>query len=193
MGIDWHKNMLRIVASMVARGRSDIEILNIAEAHTLPGYTVMQTKADIQKMIDSARHKGFAKSGEILQESTYLFANNQIYLSKFIRSEPVEIKLTNFDAAIIAETTITNGIDISKAFLVEGTLNTGKPLPTFDVDADAFDKLEWLPTNWGAKAQVTVGSLHKAHVATAIKEKSNPKERIIYSHTGWVEKNNKFH
>ncbi len=153
----------------------------------------MQTKANIQKMIDGARQKGFAKSGEILQESTYLFANNQIYLSKFIRSEPVEIKLTNFDAAIIAETTLTNGIDTSKVFTIEGALRTGQPLPTFDVEANAFDKLEWLPTNWGAKAQITVGSLHKAHVAAAIKEKSNPKERIIYSHTGWLEQDNKFH
>lgn len=47
MGIGWHNNMLRIVANMVAKGRSDIEILNIAEAHTLHGYTVLQTKADI--------------------------------------------------------------------------------------------------------------------------------------------------
>ena len=55
-------------------------------------------------------------------------------------------------------------------------------------DNNAFDKLELLPTNWGAKAQVTVGPMYKAHVAAAIKERSNPTERIVYSHTGWIEK-----
>ena len=193
MGIGWHNNMLRIVANMVAKGRSDIEILNIAEAHTLHGYTILQTKADIQKMIESARQKGFAKSGKIHQQSAYLFLNNQMYLSKFTRSESVEIRLTNFVAEITSEATITNGIDVTKMFVVEGTLHTGQPLPTFAVEAKAFDKLEWLPTNWGASAQVTVGTKHKEHVTAAIKEKSNPTERTVYSCTGWTEKNNKSH
>ena len=192
-GDNWHPNVLRVIASLVSEGKTDEEILTLAKYFTLLGYTVEQTRQEFQKMIDGARQKGFAKSGKIHQQSAYLFLSNQMYLSKFIRSEPVEIRLTNFVAEIISEATITNGKDVSKAFLVEGTLHTGKPLPTFAVEANAFDKLEWLPTQWGASAQVTVGPKHKEHVAAAIKEKSNPKERIIYSHTGWIEKNNKFH
>ena len=34
--------------------------------------------------------------------------------------------------------------------------------------------------------------MHKAHVAAAIKERSNLTERTVYSCTGWIEKNNKF-
>ncbi len=192
-GDNWHLNILRVIASLVAEGKTDEEILTLAEHFTLSGYTVEQTRQEFQKMIDSARLKGFAKSGDIHKQSAYLFSNNQIYLSKLVRSEPVEIKLTNFDAAIVFETTLTNGIDNSKVFTIEGALHTGQPLPTSDVEAVAFDKLEWLPTHWGAKAQITVGQLHKAHVAAAIKERSNPTERTVYSCTGWIEKNNKFH
>jgi hypothetical protein len=192
-GYQWHNNMRSLVASFVAKGQTDADIQAIAADHTLAEYTVEQTQHELQKMIDGARQKGFAKSGEIHQQNSYIFFKNQIYLSKFVRSEQVEIKLTNFDAAIIYETTITNGIDNSKAFTVEGALHNGTPLTTFNVEANAFDKLEWLPTNWGAKAQVTVGTMYKAHVAAAIKERSNPTERIVYSHTGWIEKNGKFH
>ena len=173
-GENWHDNMRNLVASWVATGQTDYEILTKAEHYTLSGYTVDQTKDDIQRMVDSARQKGFAKSGEILQQSSYMYHHNQIYLMKVLRSGPKEIRLTNFHAEIIYETTLTNGIDNSKTFTVEGVLHNGTPLSKFDVEANAFDKLEWLPTNWGAKAQVTVGSMYKAHVAAAIKEKSDP-------------------
>lgn len=192
-GDNWHPNVLRLIASLVSEGKTDEEILTLAEYFTLLGYTVEQTRQEFQKMIDGARLKGFAKSGEIFRESAYLFSNNQIYLSKFIRSEPVEIRLTNFVAEIISEAAITDGVDVTKTFVVEGTLHTGQPLPTVAVEAKAFDKLEWLPTNWGASAQVTVGTKHKEHVTAAIKEKSNPTERTVYSHTGWIDKTGKFY
>jgi hypothetical protein len=191
-GENWHDNVLRLVASWVATGQTDYEILTKAEHYTLSGYTVDQTKDDIQRMVDSARHKGFAKSGEILQQSSYMYHHNQIYLMKVSRTGPKEIRLTNFDAEIIYETTLTNGMDNSKTFTVEGVLHNGTLLSKLDVEANAFDKLEWLPTNWGAKAQVTVGSMYKAHVAAAIKERSDPTERTVYSHTGWIDKNGKF-
>ena len=118
--------------------------------------------------------------------------HNQIYLMKVTRAGTKEIRLTNFNADIIYETTFTNGMDNSKTFTVKGVLHNGTPLSKLDVEANAFDKLEWLPTNWGAKAQVTVGSMYKAHVAAAIKERSDPIERTVYSHTGWINKNGKF-
>ena len=191
-GENWHDNLLRLVASWVATGQTNYEILTKAAHYTLPGYTVDQTKDEIQIMIDSARQKGFAKSGEILQQSSYMYRHNQIYLMKVTRAGTKEIRLTNFNAKIIYETTLTNGMDNSKTFTVEGVLHNGTPLSKLDVEANAFDKLEWLPTNWGAKAQVTVGSMYKAHVAAAIKERSDPIERTVYSHTGWIDKNGKF-
>jgi len=62
-GIDepgnWHNSMIRAVASMVARGYSDPEILAFANRWTQPGYDVEQTLQQIQNAVDSARRKGF--------------------------------------------------------------------------------------------------------------------------------------
>jgi hypothetical protein len=55
----WHDPVLRLVAKLVSRGRSDTEILTLAPALTWPGYRVEDTEADIRKMIAGARKKGF--------------------------------------------------------------------------------------------------------------------------------------
>ena len=56
-GIDWHNNMIRLVAHWVSRGSSDEEILLTAPALTTSGYTVDQTRAEIQTAINGARKK----------------------------------------------------------------------------------------------------------------------------------------
>lgn len=56
-GDDWHNNLLRLTAHLVAKGRSTVEILAMADCLTLPGYTVEDTRADMRGMIDDARAK----------------------------------------------------------------------------------------------------------------------------------------
>ena len=58
-GENWYSHVLRLVGSWVAKGNTDKEIHVLAAAHTLPGYTAEQTYAEVQKMIDGARSKGF--------------------------------------------------------------------------------------------------------------------------------------
>jgi len=58
-GDNWHNNLLALVASWVAKGNTDEEIHVLATSHTLAGYTLEQTSAEVQKMIDGARSKGF--------------------------------------------------------------------------------------------------------------------------------------
>jgi RecA-family ATPase len=58
-GYQWHNNMLRLVASWVAKGITDNEIHTLAAPHTLADYTVQKTQQDVQTMIDGARNKGF--------------------------------------------------------------------------------------------------------------------------------------
>ncbi len=62
-GESWHNNVLSAVASMVAKGLSDKEILSKALLATMEGYTFQQTALEVQKMIDSARAKGFGEVG----------------------------------------------------------------------------------------------------------------------------------
>jgi hypothetical protein len=56
-GDHWHDNMVRLTAHWIMRGWSDAEILTAAEALTLPGYTVDQTRSEAAAMIRGARQK----------------------------------------------------------------------------------------------------------------------------------------
>ena len=58
-GINWHSNVLRLVGHMIANGKPDFKIHAITDALTLDGYTVAQTRKEVQSMVDGARHKGF--------------------------------------------------------------------------------------------------------------------------------------
>lgn len=58
-GDGWHSNVLAEIGSMVCRGLSDAHILALAPELTLEGYTVDQTRKEMQRMIDGARRKGF--------------------------------------------------------------------------------------------------------------------------------------
>lgn len=58
-GDHWHNNIRDLVASLVANGISDKVILTLAAGLTLPGFSVNQTSAEMQKMISGARQKGF--------------------------------------------------------------------------------------------------------------------------------------
>ena len=59
-GEAWHRKVLRLVASYVARGLDDWEIQSICRDFTLEGYTTEQTAIEVQKMINGAKAKGFA-------------------------------------------------------------------------------------------------------------------------------------
>ena len=59
-GVDWHDNMLKLIASWVAKGKTDVEIHALAAQHTLDGYSADETRHEVQVMIDGARGKGFA-------------------------------------------------------------------------------------------------------------------------------------
>jgi len=56
-GDHWHDNLVRLTGHWIARGWSDAEILTAAEALTLPGYTIAQTRREIGSMIAGGRRK----------------------------------------------------------------------------------------------------------------------------------------
>ena len=56
-GDHWHDNLLRLAAHWIARGWSDEEILTAAEALTLPGWTVADTRREVAAMIAGGRAK----------------------------------------------------------------------------------------------------------------------------------------
>lgn len=56
-GDQWHNNMVRLVAHMAAKGRTDAEILGLADNITLAGYNVEQTRREMTAALRSARSK----------------------------------------------------------------------------------------------------------------------------------------
>lgn len=58
-GQDWHNAVIRLVASYVGKGLSDDEIHGLTDPLTLAGYTVEQTRREVQTAIDGARAKGW--------------------------------------------------------------------------------------------------------------------------------------
>ncbi|HYN79579.1 MAG TPA: AAA family ATPase, partial [Lamprocystis sp. (in: g-proteobacteria)] len=59
----WHTNVLALTAHLVAKGRTDREILAFAHELTCPGYTLDQTRDELRVFIQGARDKGFAPPG----------------------------------------------------------------------------------------------------------------------------------
>jgi len=78
-GDDWHLNMVRLVGSYVTKGLSDEEIHAITDSFTLAGYTVDDTRNEVQKAIDGARNKGWTPppdpAAERIQQQNQAISN----------------------------------------------------------------------------------------------------------------------
>ena len=55
----WHNTVLKLVGSMVAKGRNDTSIHTLTDVLTTEAYCVAETREEVQKMIDGARRKQF--------------------------------------------------------------------------------------------------------------------------------------
>lgn len=58
-GVEWHNSVVRLVGSYVAKGLSDAEIHALTDVLTTAGYTVEDTRREVQQAIDGARRKGW--------------------------------------------------------------------------------------------------------------------------------------
>lgn len=67
-GGDWHNNIIRLVASYVAKGMSDGEIHALTDRFTMEGYSVDDTREEVQKAIDGARSKGWTPPPDPITE-----------------------------------------------------------------------------------------------------------------------------
>jgi hypothetical protein len=67
-GDDWHNNIIRLVASYVSKGLSDEEIHAITDSFTMSGYSVDDTRREVQQAIDGAREKGWTPPPDPVKE-----------------------------------------------------------------------------------------------------------------------------
>ena len=64
LGVNWHNNMIRAVASLISKGMSEAEIHQEMAQWTLPGYSQADTYKDVQVALNGALKKGFAPNSE---------------------------------------------------------------------------------------------------------------------------------
>jgi hypothetical protein len=144
-GDDWHLNMVRLVGSYVTKGLSDEEIHAITDSFTLAGYTVDDTRNEVQKAIDGARNKGWTPPPDPVQER--MEQQNQAISNAddegAMQSWPTPYNMFNaltlprrewvygydYIKKYISVTASAGGIGKTSAIIVEAlAIATGKPL-----------------------------------------------------------------
>ena len=62
---EWHYSILRLTKRLFEQGRSDEEIHAITDDLTTAGYTVEETRKEVQKMVDGARKLPSTKVAQV--------------------------------------------------------------------------------------------------------------------------------
>jgi DNA polymerase I-like protein with 3'-5' exonuclease and polymerase domains len=94
--------------------------------------------------------------------------------------------LGNFMAGIVEEEILDDGAEKTRAFVIEGALASGAPLPRVRVTPQELAGELWLTEKWGAKP-ILYANIPRAasHLRAAIQTVSTPKETLTYMHSGF--------
>ena len=112
-GDDWHLNMVRLVGSYVNKGLSDEEIHAITDSFTLAGYTVDDTRREVQRAIDGARDKGWTPPPDPAQQR--IEQQNEALSAETKQSWPTPY--TMFDALTLPRREWVYGYDYIKKYI----------------------------------------------------------------------------
>lgn len=122
-----------------------------------------------------------------LQEGPYCVTGGRICHVRVTQNGEVLVPLCNFSAQVIEELELDDGSEISRAFVLEGKLDTGRGLPTVRIPAERFSGMTWVTSSWGLKAVVAAGFTIRDRLREAIQRLSpEAVRRRIYQHTGWT-------
>jgi 5S rRNA maturation endonuclease (ribonuclease M5) len=113
------------------------------------------------------------------------------YLDSEIRERRLHFKgdpLGNFWARISHELMVDDGLNPPTVrYSIEGGLASGQALQSVQVEARAFDKLDWIPDSWGMRPIITLPPGKSYLLVRAIKEVSmeSVQREKLYTFTGW--------
>jgi 5S rRNA maturation endonuclease (ribonuclease M5) len=113
------------------------------------------------------------------------------YLDSEIRERRLHFKgdpLGNFWARISHELMVDDGLNPPTVrYSIEGGLASGQTLQPVQVEARAFDKLDWIPDSWGMRPIITLPPGKSYLLARAIQEVSmeSVQREKLYTFTGW--------
>jgi hypothetical protein len=125
------------------------------------------------------------------QEGRYFIGESGLMMRRETSDGAVEVPLANFTARIVADVAVDDGTgQFGRRFQVEADVG-GRP-HRFDVPADRFFSLNWVPDHLGATAVVFPEA--RGHFPVAVQMVSDdPVSRTVYAHTGWTEINGRGH
>lgn len=103
--------------------------------------------------------------------------------------EPLETRLTNFGAAVTANVQLNDGAEITREFEIEAELLGRRHRIT--IPAAEFARMDWPLERMGPAAIVFANQ--REHARNAIQSFSlMAEERVVYTHTGWVNDNDRW-
>ncbi|HXX68372.1 MAG TPA: DUF927 domain-containing protein [Polyangiaceae bacterium] len=119
--------------------------------------------------------------------NVYSFENNitAVREGQDEEGEPTWRKVAPLVAEITEDVHKDNGVEREREFTVSGAMEDGSELPSAHVSAAHWLEREWLPKAWGAKAHVEAARSSWDHFLAATSQRSHPRTRTIYTHTGW--------
>jgi hypothetical protein len=98
------------------------------------------------------------------------------------------VRLTNFSAWIVADTLIDYGLgETKRMFTLQARLENGETRE-LEVPAGSFPGMKWV-AELGAHAQLWPGHSVCDRARHAIQQLSDPADRRVYAHTGWIKLN----
>ncbi|SEJ06453.1 protein of unknown function [Deinococcus reticulitermitis] len=170
--------------------------LNTGHAHdAFSVFTHLEHNGDLKPAVKSAACElGLTQvtaAASSPQQSDLLYENRDgaLYWNKRNREGVESVRLTNFTARIVAETTVDDGAERRSELCIEGRLADGRPLPRIQVPAEQYGSLNWITEKWGVRPIVSPGTSVRQHLAVALQVLSQEslQECTIYAHSGWRE------
>ena len=134
-----------------------------------------------------------AGDSRLLVPGSYFIQDGRLCWAKPTRDGAIITPLCNFEAAVTEEVILDDGVDRTRTFAIQGTLNTGEPLPSVRIPASRFTGMGWVPEAWGVRAVVNAGFASREHLRAAIQILSPAAPRkTVFVHTGWTEIDGEF-
>ena len=136
-GQEWHNSVIRLVGSYVAKGLSDDEIHGLTDPLTLAGYTVDQTRREVQAAIDGARRKGWTPEPQYADPGALqppAQASTAAAPDFDAPKRPADLEWFDDIEAALADTYIVKGVLGAGAMsVIYGPSNSGKTFFALDL------------------------------------------------------------
>jgi hypothetical protein len=143
-GNNWHANIIRLVASYVARGLADSEIHALTDRLTLTGYTTEDTRREVQQAIDGARAKGWTPQPEVTPQQALQTQLPEFDAAPKPTKPPAQIFWAADAQPVLTQSYLVKGwLGSGQMSVVYGPSNVGKSFIVLDLAYHVAAGMEW--------------------------------------------------